>query len=466
MRPFCVQVLVYGIEPLTSTLDGLVLGHVTRGRIGAAYFNRLRSGDANTPTDITDFVESIDISRGRRRALDSFDASSCTIIVESTDRRFDQLHGEGAYSIELATGSNKQLFRRGRAVRVVVSGTSDGGMPLTWSLWSGWIESISTAYSPTVAGIHQATTITCTDAFGLAGRVDRNEADVPYGAGETMGPRIRRWAEAAGLMLEGAASTLTARPPGYYALGGLEQPSFFGSGTWRYGVVGDEGTKPLQSTYLSENALTAMKAAAASEDAFLYVNSDGQIVHQVRGSTPDVPDWGADAPRFSDSDTGAAITLVLASGQELTLTNGEIETEGIPRISTDTTDVANYVSLARSGGTARVKVDSATTDVVGRVAFSRTDLINNNDADVDAIAAAILARHASEAKTIVSDVVTKPYHSDSAMAAAMHIEPTTPVWFMHSVVMPAQRQFYVQGIEHSIKPNLDWTTTYTLSEVQ
>ena len=35
----------------------------------------------------------------------------------------------------------------------------------------------------------------------------------------------------------------------------------------------------------------------------------------------------------------------------------------------------------------------ADVDVVGRVAFSRTDLINNNDADVDAIAAAILARN-------------------------------------------------------------------------
>ena len=457
---FCVEVWVYGIEPLTSTTDGFVLGHHERGRLGGMYFNRLRSGDLNTPTDITSFVETIDISRGRRRALDSFDAGSCTVVVEGTDQRFDQLHSDGAHSIALDAGGRKQLFRRGRAIRVVATGTSDSGFPVVRSLFSGWIDAIKTDYSPAPGSIHQRTTITCTDAFGLAGRVDRNEADLSYGGGETMGPRIRRWAEAAGLML--TSDVLPARP---LYFGDPVFPALLTSG-WRYGVVGDEGARPLQSTQLSENALTAMKAAAASDDALLYANADGLIVHQARTSLPDVPEWAPNAPRFSDSNSGLPLTIAVSDVQELTLRDREIPMERVPTFSTDTTDVATYVSLARAGGTARIAVDSSTVDVVGRVAFSRTDLINNNDADVDAIAAAILARHASEAKTIVSDVATKPWLSDAAMAAALLLELTSPVYFVHTLVLPYQTQLYVQGIRHEIRPNLDWTATYTLSEVQ
>lgn len=456
---FCVEVWVYGIEPTTTTTDGFVIGHRERGRLGGMYFNRLRSQDLNTPTDITSMVETIDITRGRRRALDSFDAGSCTIVAEGTDQRFDQLHTDGAYSLALDAGGRKQLFRRGRAIRVVATGTSDSGFPLVRSLFSGWIDAIKTDYSPAPGSVHQRTTITCTDAFGLAARVDRNEADMPYGAGETMGPRIRRWLEAAGLLL--SANVLPARP---LLTGDPVFPALLTSG-WRYGVAGDEGVRPLQSTLLSENALTAMKAAAASEDALLYVDRDGRVVHQARTSLPNVPEWAPGAPRFSDSNSGLPLTIAVSDAQELTVRDREIPMERIPSFATDTTDVANYVSLARAGGTARIAVDSASVDVVGRVAFSRTDLINNNDADVDAVAAAILARHASEAKTIVSDVVTKPWLSDAAMAAALLLELTSPVYFVHTTILPFVTQLYVQAIRHEIRPNLDWTTTYILSEV-
>lgn len=465
-----VQVWVYGIDPTNATLsngnavlsvtDSLVLGATTRGKIGAVAANKLRE-DYKNPRNLTSYVESVSIKRGRRRSLDSFEAGTATITLEDKNKTFDPLNTSALGGSVL--DSPRNLLRRGRAIRVVVIGSSDNSVTCRFALFSGYIDSIVHDYAPTTSTTMSRTTIQCVDAFALAAAVDRNEADLSYGAGETMGPRVRRWAEAAGLMAEG--SILSARGLRYYTTyssGVQTQPSAILTG-YRYGVCGDEGTHTLQSTTLSENALTGIKRAVATEDGWVYVNRDGQIVHRSRAVR-------SAAWTFADILYGSSTTITgldIGGGDSISFSgDAYIQWEGMPSIRTDTTDVANYVALARTGGSQRVACDSSSIDEIGRVSYGRTDLLNETDADVDTCAQALVGRHGGGTKTIISGLRIRPGTGDMALWFLCSAELTEKVHFYGST-WGIDMYLYISGIDIDIPFKyglIGSTVTVTLTE--
>ena len=78
-----------GFQPNTFTLDDLIRGRLDEG-------NQL--GGATTFTDVTSYVQSVNINRGRSRDINSFVAGTASIVLDnSTDGRFNPANASGPY---------------------------------------------------------------------------------------------------------------------------------------------------------------------------------------------------------------------------------------------------------------------------------------------------------------------------------------------------------------------------------
>lgn len=97
-------------------------------------------------TDVSGFVDSIQVRRGRSRELDTFTAGGCTVVLDNYDRRFDPTNTAGPY--------RGQLLPR---VRVNVSSDSI-------SLFDGYVEDWS--YSYDIEGRAQAV-VSCVDGLAI-----------------------------------------------------------------------------------------------------------------------------------------------------------------------------------------------------------------------------------------------------------------------------------------------------------
>lgn len=102
-----------------------------------------------TWTDISAYLESGQIKRGRDTELDDFSAGTCTLVLNNTDRRFDPLHTGGAYSPDV-----KPMV----PIRVVQTYNA-----VEYPLFRGFVENWPQSYD---AGDTRATTtIACVDGF-------------------------------------------------------------------------------------------------------------------------------------------------------------------------------------------------------------------------------------------------------------------------------------------------------------
>ena len=79
----------FGFASNTFTLDDAIRGRLSAGNV---------LGGGTTLTDVTTFVQSVSISRGRSRDLNAFTAGNCTIELEnSSDGRFNPANTSGPY---------------------------------------------------------------------------------------------------------------------------------------------------------------------------------------------------------------------------------------------------------------------------------------------------------------------------------------------------------------------------------
>jgi hypothetical protein len=440
-----VRVYAYGLEPETvPTSGGLIVGHPTRGQIGAAASNSLRSiVDANGrmyPSDLSCYVTSIDIERGRQRATESFDAGQMVLELDAADRRFDPLYTGGAYN----GGVNKQLFRRGTPIVACVSQlktSTDAISAQEFPLFSGWVDRVEFTYSP--SGTLFTARVTCLDAFTALTRVDLNAADITYGAGELLGARVQRWMEVAGLIaVAPAPAPLTSWTASYYA--GPNQYR-------RYGTVQElDGVYELQGTQLEANALAAIKQAAASSDAWVMVNAKGDVC------------WGSGHAIFTGSvtfgDTATAGYTQTVGTEVFAVASGVAPISAVMPLL-DTEDYYNVARFARDGGTMQTSI--VASDDEFRVQQNRTDLINTSDADVRAVADLFTERHATP--PVNCRFTTDPWTNDAAMLAACYLELTRVVrWQWAAAGLDVDG--FISGISHQIRPGNQWQATYTITQ--
>jgi hypothetical protein len=453
-----VVVLAADLDPVGATPDGLILGHPTRGKIGAAANNKLRP--SGTVTDLSCFVTRISISRGRRTILEAPDPGRCVVSFESTDRRFDPLSTTGAYS----GGVGRNRFRRMLPMMVAVTNLNKDNPPSgpatvdgrNYPLFAGWVDNVDYTYDPT--GSLFRAEVTLIDAFGLLASVDLNAAERVYGGGDTLSARMERWAEVANIG-GGVAGTD----------GLVASTTFLSFPQQRYGLREmSDAQFELQSTNFSANALTAVKQTAASSDAWVWAASDGPLSWRaiptpVTGLQRPIapPGAGITTSWFTD-DPGSTTTDVIMRSDTMSWTlspNKAFVSNPNPKL--DPQSWANVIKMSRAGGTEQTKV-AEQVDTDGRVEFNRSDLLNNNDGDVATIAQRLVDRHGSRPPIVVSFDV-EPWLSDAALYAALINDLGDMVtWEWTQVGLDVRGP--ILAISHEISPGVDWRMSVTVCE--
>lgn len=112
-------------------------------------------------TDITEYVHGVTIRRGRSTQLDKFQAGTCQIALNNSDRRFDPEYTAGPYYGSILPNR-----------RIRVRAQWDG---VDYFLVDGFVDEWPQEYDPP----NKATTVVnCTDAFGIFAKLDIG--DSPY----------------------------------------------------------------------------------------------------------------------------------------------------------------------------------------------------------------------------------------------------------------------------------------------
>ncbi len=293
--------------PASATFGtSFILDHATRGKLDDATYTL--GGD--TWADITDRVTSVQISRGRSRQLDQFNAGVCTIVARNDDRELDPSNTAGTYFGGL-------LPRR--PVRIKANSET---------LFAGYVDDINLGYDTADAG---SATFMCVDAFSLLAQASLN-AHTP------------------------SAQASDARVTAVLDRAEVDFPTARSIGT---------GSSTLGAFAVSEgtNALQYLQQVNRSEQGYLFAARDGVFTFRGRGSvlnvTPAITIYDASAngtPYYSD--------LAVQYGTELLY--NRIDTQrsgGSVQTATDTASQDAYLTRTLAMLDLLVSTDNAAADI-------------------------------------------------------------------------------------------------------
>jgi len=397
----------HGAIGVTQRTGAFTIGHATYGRIGTG--GRI-PGDWFAEASfvaVEASCRSVQITRSKPGRLSSFDTATCTIVLNDSSRDFDPLNTGGPY-----TAGGTTLCRRGRRVRVYT--TYEG---VRRYLFSGFVDSWSASLTQFEAATR---TVECSDWAGLLALYDGYEKPA-VGAGETVDVRINRWLD----LVEVPA---TNRDIG-------------------------TSTVTLQSTTLADNALTAIKQAAACDGGDVWISADGKVTFRSR-----VAKWASTR----------TLTTQFAVTNANTLTGTETTYGGVPEITES--DTITGVFLAAAGSTSQIATDTALKDLFGWITHERTDLINSSDADVLALANYLIRSQPAQPHLVRAVEVRPDIH-----AHARPLALTSLIWDRVSVTYTAPVASVptmtsvglIVGVEHLITAGAapSWRARFLLEDI-
>lgn len=216
---------------------------------------------ATAPTwvNVTQWVQSFNITRGRQRELNAIQTGTASVLLDNRDRRFDPSNTAGPYYPNVLPTRRIRISGQWNGVSTAQFNGFIDGWPQTWDGWSD-------ANVP----------LTASDAFKVLNFAQLNNTFVQ----ERSDTRIGDVLTAIGWNVGGAQWTL-----GDASLGVLGSTTVLGpTGDRNLGV----GTAQIQASVLSQiSALAHMQDVAATENGLLFVGKDGRITFvPFSGSTP------------------------------------------------------------------------------------------------------------------------------------------------------------------------------------
>lgn len=183
-----------------------------------------------TWTDISNYVQAFECTRGRSFELDDFDAGTATVVLDNLDRRFDPTYTGSPYSPNVKPRKRINIRATFNAV--------------TYDLFTGFVD----AWPPSYPGpLDSDVVLTATDGFKMLSRSAISTTYPQHGAGERIG----------------AVLDSVGWPSADRAL--------------------DAGYSACQATTLTgTSALDHMRLVRDSEQGFLFVNGAGLLTFQGR----------------------------------------------------------------------------------------------------------------------------------------------------------------------------------------
>lgn len=263
-------------------LDNTTFGLLNTGTLGGLAF-----------ADLTQYVEAVNIKRGRNRQLDQFNAGTAVVTFNNSSRILDPLNSGSVYYPYVTP-------------RCPIIISADNTV-----IYSGFVTDWNLDYDISNQDMMYAS---CADAFTVLANQDLNEFTP---SAEFSSARV---------------STILARPEIQY-----QGPNNITLGSSTLGAY---------QVSAGTNALTYLQTVAKSEQGYLYVAADGTLTFKGRTSVLNQPAGAA----FADDGSGIPYqSLVNQYGDELLYNYIVTQSPaGAAQINSDATSIALYQSQVLS----------------------------------------------------------------------------------------------------------------------
>ena len=314
---------------------------------------------SQTFTDVSTYVRSIEVNRGRQHALDEFQTGTCAVVLDNTDDRFNPLNTSSPYYDSSAGETKVKPFKKIR-----ISAEYDS---TTYRIFTGFITGYPESFGG--QGVDATVRVTAVDLFKLFNL-------------NTIGSR--------GWLVGNSARSLIGETTklGYEDEQELSSARInrlldaFGIATADRTV--STGRMDVQAGMsLDLNLLTALKQVEQAEQGQFFIGADGNCIFRDRNYK-----------RTQQFNSNA------------TFGNGVGELPFSDVITNfDESRITNIVSVQRNGGVEQQVEDNSSIDEFGAREQSLTNTLNVSDSDALSIAQQRLASFSTTSPRIEGLVV-------------------------------------------------------------
>ena len=366
------------------TLDDLTLGELDGiGKLDGAI----------EPVDVSEYVTSVSIGRGRPDQLQQFNAGTCSIELINTDRRFDPINEASPYY-------SATLGRSGIVPRRNVSIKSD-----TVPIFTGRITDVDITYQPNQATATQdlsTVLITAADDFVLLANTFIEAAITP--TEQLSGARVQAVLD----------------------LGEVNYPATRNISSGIAGLGGGATFEIASNT----TVLSYLQQVAIAENGYFYIAANGDLTFTDRLTAI----FANVSAFFDDTNTNIPYTsLDVIYGQEF---------------------LYNKVIATIVGGVQQVADDAASQAEFGVSALDLSELLLNNDSAAGVLAADLLNEYKEpkyrfdKLRTIYNDLS----FADQAVLSGLEIGDVVEITRTYPTGTPTtvNLQFSIESISHAV----------------
>lgn len=366
----------------------------------AAIWDQDEWNEGTTWTDVTTYCRSVEIKSKFARLNGDYNAGTCTIVLSNGDGRFTPTNTSSPYRIGDST-----TIGIWRPIRIRAVHEHDNGAASTeWPLFYGYIRSWDEDF-PLKA--HDAiVTVSAVDPFAKIAAFD-GFAVTPVGSGELSSARVERILDSCGFTGD----------------------RFI-----------DAGQVTLQATDLAGNHLSLLKLTADSEGGAVWCGPDGAVYFDNQDALLNKARSNEVQVTFADDGTGIPYTDISHSY--------------------DGDTVVNMAIWQAVSGSSQTYSSTPSRVLYGDRQSTRTDLLNDTDADVLTLATREVGIYQTPERRVESlrfnpiavggDAWDALSSQRIQMRALAEVKMTPPAGDV------IDKFVYVQGLSHRITPDNWW----------
>lgn len=347
--------------------------------------------------DVSDYCQSISISRGRQSSTDQTRAGSCSVVLLNNDRRFDPINEDSPYwdAVENRSGISPR-----RKIDI-----SSNNIPI----FSGLITDINLGYENTISGVSydlSTVEIAASDNFVLLANAYIDTAYTP--SEQLSGARVQNILD----------------------LGSVNYPLTSRNISTGSATLGGGATFEISA---NTNALQYLQNVAISEDGYFYVSADGTLTFTDRVTASFA---GVEAI-FSDDGTNLPYSQIgITYGQE---------------------ELYNKIICTIVDGVEQVADNTDSQDDFGISTLSLTDLLLSTNASALALANNLLERYGLPQYRFdgVATYFNGLNSSEQQEVASLDLADIVQIVRNYNVGSPltVTKYYAIESIKHSISPS-------------
>ena len=370
---------------------------------------------SQTFTDVSAFLRSFKISRGRASNLTEFQPGTAVVELDNSDNRFSP--NQTTHFFDSSTNRTKVQPLKRLRIKAAYSGT-------TYTLFTGFVESFPVNYP--LAGQDSVVKIKVIDAFKLFHNATLDSVGWKLGT-SLLGQTTR--------LAFGQTQELSS----------VRAANILNSFGYTNQAI-STGQLQVQTQSTTDTLLAALQAVERAENGTFFIAANGNATFRDRNfrltntTTPDATfgQGGSDLP-YSDIVS-----------------------------SYDDTKIINTVLLTRTGGSQQTAVSDDSVQRFGTHTLKRTGLLNIQDSDVSSIANQKVVEN-DIPQTSVASLTFKPQVDTSLWAKALGLD--IGAFVKTNVLTPSgtteSYDLFIENISHNVDSRTKtWTWKIGLSPAE